>query len=131
MKAITIEQPFATLVAMGEKTIETRAWSTDYRGPIAIHSKETYKAVKDAYICSVIDTHGLDVESLPKGKIIATAKLVDCRKIETQSIPCYPQLAFSTFNPGWYELIFEEILLLEKPIPADGSSGLWDWDDNL
>ncbi len=31
-------QPWASLVALGVKTIETRSWSTKYRGPLAIHA---------------------------------------------------------------------------------------------
>lgn len=38
MKALTLHQPWATLVAEGSKTIETRSWSTKYRGPLAIHA---------------------------------------------------------------------------------------------
>lgn len=38
MKALTLTQPWATLVAIGAKRIETRSWSTSYRGPLAIHA---------------------------------------------------------------------------------------------
>ncbi len=38
MKALTLWQPWASLVALGVKTIETRSWSTTYRGPLAIHA---------------------------------------------------------------------------------------------
>lgn len=38
MKAITIRQPWASLIALGEKKIETRSWQTKYRGPILIHA---------------------------------------------------------------------------------------------
>ena len=38
MKALTLYQPWASLVALGVKTIETRSWSTPYRGPLAIHA---------------------------------------------------------------------------------------------
>ena len=37
-KAITIRQPWAGLIAVGEKIYETRSWPTKYRGPIAIHA---------------------------------------------------------------------------------------------
>lgn len=37
MKALTLQQPWATLVAIGAKKIETRSWKTNYRGEIAIH----------------------------------------------------------------------------------------------
>ena len=38
MKALTLWQPWASLIAVGAKTIETRSWSTKYRGPLAIHA---------------------------------------------------------------------------------------------
>lgn len=43
MPALTLHQPWASLVALGVKTIETRAWSTLYRGPLAIHAASTSK----------------------------------------------------------------------------------------
>lgn len=38
MKALTLHQPWATLVALVVKTVETRSWSTRYRGPLLIHA---------------------------------------------------------------------------------------------
>lgn len=38
MKALTLQQPWAQLVALGVKTIETRSWSTKYRGRLLIHA---------------------------------------------------------------------------------------------
>lgn len=38
MKALTLHQPWASLIAAGVKTIETRSWSTRYRGPLAVHA---------------------------------------------------------------------------------------------
>ena len=48
MKAITILQPFATLIASGEKHFETRSWKTDYRGPLLIHAG---KGTQYMYLC--------------------------------------------------------------------------------
>ncbi len=54
MKAISLLQPWATLVAIGAKHIETRSWSTPYRGPLAIHASAGKQFInmrgKD-YIC--------------------------------------------------------------------------------
>lgn len=36
MKALSVAQPWSELIALGEKTIEVRAWRTDYRGPLLI-----------------------------------------------------------------------------------------------
>lgn len=38
MKALTIWQPWASLLVSGQKKYETRSWATAYRGPIAIHA---------------------------------------------------------------------------------------------
>ena len=49
MKAITIWQPWAFLLAMGAKQYETRSWETAYRGPIAIHAaKRPVRRIIDA-----------------------------------------------------------------------------------
>ena len=45
MRALTIRQPWASLIAAGMKTIETRSWSTKYRGPLAIHAGKHEPAV--------------------------------------------------------------------------------------
>lgn len=62
MKAITIKQPWATLIALGEKRFETRSWQTKYRGPIAIHAGKTidkeyceYQPIKRA-----LQKHGIE-----------------------------------------------------------------------
>jgi len=43
MKALSVRQPWANLIAAGKKTIETRKWATDYRGQILIVSSKTPK----------------------------------------------------------------------------------------
>ncbi|QDS35395.1 ASCH domain-containing protein [Brevibacillus brevis] len=54
MKAITIHQPFPTLIALGEKQFETRGWSTKYRGQIEIHAAKKV----DKGICLQEDSFG-------------------------------------------------------------------------
>ena len=104
MKAITLIQPWATLVAIGEKKIETRSWTTDYRGPLAIHaakgmpaaardaasSEPIYSVLRKAQYTTRIElkTHKLFYEEqrwLPSGMIVATCELVKCIPID--SIP--------------------------------------------
>ena len=96
MKALTILQPWASLIACGAKKIETRGWATKYRGQIAIHagksttlspwsgefSTKTRDAIvsmlwpeaRDNRYVSITDSW----EELPRGKVIAVADLVDC-----------------------------------------------------
>lgn len=42
MKAISLWQPWATLISTGDKTWETRSWATTYRGPLAIHAAKKF-----------------------------------------------------------------------------------------
>lgn len=101
MKAITIWQPWASLLAHRVKLHETRSWETAYRGPIAIHAaavkvpqvlKRCFPEEKDRTMFFDAVTKGLHecytteeivhiLEELPTGSVIATANLVGCHKI--------------------------------------------------
>jgi len=41
MKALSVKQPWANLIANGEKTLEIRDWTTPYRGEIIICSSKS------------------------------------------------------------------------------------------
>ncbi len=87
MKAISLWQPWATFVALGVKTIETRSWKTSYRGPLAIHAAK--RRPDDGYggehwQCprgsgTVMLANDLDrvFHPMPLGAIVATCSLVD------------------------------------------------------
>lgn len=95
VKVFTLHQPWASLVALGVKTIETRSWSTKYRGPLAIHSAakkprnvwaqeppDVYDPIAmDRYLEISEDVHGtgsfLYEWRGPLGTIVATCTLVD------------------------------------------------------
>lgn len=75
LKAISILQPRASLIACGAKKIETRGWSTSYRGPIAIHAgkKFDYDAYnKLRYWIKPLEKFG-DLTEYPAGAVIAIA----------------------------------------------------------
>lgn len=85
MKTLTIKQPWASLIALGEKKIETRSWRTKYRGPLLIHAGKTID--KEAFcretIKSTLAKYGiLELEDLPTGCIIAKANLSDVYRVE-------------------------------------------------
>lgn len=88
LRAITLHQPWATLVALGVKSIETRSWSTRYRGPLAIHAGATRPArgehgerfeVVDALGGTRVlwDRSTATFHSLPLGAVVATCTLAD------------------------------------------------------
>lgn len=43
MKAISLWQPWASAIAFGSKRVETRSWTTRYRGPLAIHAGKRFQ----------------------------------------------------------------------------------------
>lgn len=93
MKVLTLTQPWATLVAIGAKRIETRSWMTKYRGPLAIHaakglgpvggisglidvcSQEMFRSVLEA--AGVLEG-GMRKDRMPLGAIVAACRLVAC-----------------------------------------------------
>lgn len=79
MKALTICQPYAQLIARGEKLVENRGWPTQYRGPLLIHAGKSRKFLgyKDEQHFS---ERG---EPLLFGAVIAMARLIDMLHIDT------------------------------------------------
>lgn len=85
MKAITVWQPWATLLATGQKHNETRSWKTSYRGEILIHAAKTDHSGILLHIPMEELKHFQDagvVNKLPTGAIIGKANLVDCFQID-------------------------------------------------
>jgi len=135
MKALTILQPWATLIASGAKAIETRAWWTAYRGPLAIHAGATLRLdcrelCAEAPFRSALRRAGItDPRALPLGKVLAVAELVDCYKIWPSRLasPSIAECAFGDFTPGRYAWCLGNVRALRTPIAAVGHQGLWEW----
>lgn len=92
MKALSLRQPWASLVALGVKTVETRSWSTSYRGPLAIHAATRHFDIRDlaALITGEVLDRWCDAglvsvgggrDLIPKGKVVATCTLTDVVRI--------------------------------------------------
>ncbi|MEO3947660.1 ASCH domain-containing protein [Gorillibacterium sp. CAU 1737] len=146
MKAITIHQPWATLIALGEKRFETRSWPTKHRGPIAIHAgkKVDREACEQVDIKSALDKHGLTADTLPTGVVVATSRIADCLEIHIdhtgdavlliEKAPYAwigegsPEFAFGWYSDGRYAWELIDIKPLMDPIPAKGQQGLWNWE---
>ena len=88
MKAISIKQPWAYLIAAGVKDIENRSWKTNYRGTVLIHTGAKYmKMINPNNIFTneqwnyLSDTQKrLVMSSLPTSAIIGSMEIVDCVK---------------------------------------------------
>jgi activating signal cointegrator 1 len=135
MKAITLTQPWATLVAIGAKKIETRSWNTNYRGPLVIHAakgfpKEAQRMCHAAYFTIALDAVGMgQPKNLPIGVVLATCELVKTERIYADSyIPGKPELMFGDYSIGRYMWFLNNVVMFTEPIPAKGALGLWNWE---
>lgn len=141
MKAITVIQPWATLLATGQKHIETRSWRTNYRGEILIHAGKSAKdlfseiyADEENYLffCKAGIGNYKDFYAMPRGVIMGKANLVNCLQIDEVTAALIKEqhpdeYAFGDFTPGRYAWVMTDPVLFENPIPASGKQGLWNW----
>lgn len=128
MKAITIKQPWATLIAKGYKEYEFRTWKTKYRGDILIHAgKKMDKNAMERF-------KYLNLE-YPTGKIIAQATITDCIHIDEEiAQKLYqkdPVIYKELINQDhWDEYGFQLQNVKEvNPIEVNGKLSLWDYND--
>lgn len=143
MKAITVWQPWAQLLAEGIKHDETRSWATSYRGPILIHAAKKdplfgISAMTDEAWEKVLLSFGLyeafnRFERFPAGAIIGKAILTDCKLIDQTYHDfikdlCPEEYLYGDFTVGRYAWRLEEPVLFKKPIPASGRQRLWNWE---
>lgn len=129
MKAITLWQPWATLIALQEKPYETRHWPTSYRGKIAIHASkkwdnEIISYVYDWRVQKVMLKYRLQEWDLARGAIVCIGELTDC--IPTSLVPKNEQ-RFGDFTPGRFAWKIEHVKTLLNPIEIRGKQGLWNW----
>lgn len=62
IKAISLHQPWASMIAQGHKTIETRNWPTNHRGDLLI-----------------VSTKKPEIYGLLSGFALCIVEVVDCR----------------------------------------------------
>jgi hypothetical protein len=135
MRGLSLTQPWATLIAIGAKRIETRSWSTSYRGPIAIHASKSFpRDCRD--MCALqpflraLTRAGLSLPELPTGAIVAVARVVGCtlteRVVFDLSQPAQAaEREFGDYTRGRWAWFIQGVKPLAKPIPCKGALGLW------
>lgn len=119
MRALSVRQPWAHLIATGRKTIEVRTWSVSYRGPLAIVSSKSACDHHDAR------AHGVDPRACALGCVVCVVELVDVRpgiRSDARGACCDARGAFA-----W---------VLARPVPCEpvkvrGKVSLWYLDDAL
>ena len=104
IKALSVRQPWANLIASGKKTIETRTWNTNYRGYVLIVSSKKPK-----------------IE--PAGKALVLAKIVDSRPMTKED----EDEACCKLYPRAWSWVLSDVKKI-KPFSVKGKLGLYDVD---
>lgn len=93
MKALSVKQPWASLIVSGKKTVECRSWSTKYRGELVICASKGDKFSADGIL-------------LPGGVALGVVELIDCRPMFKKD------LAASLVPKEWYHDVLQGFALI-------------------
>ncbi len=146
MKALSLTQPFATLVAIQAKRLETRSWATRYRGPLVIHAAKGFPrwalelCFEEPFVSALRAGGIVTPGDLPRGALLATTELTGCFPTPGEAVPWReffggfrlppdePELSFGDYGPGRHAWRLEDVRQLPEPIPYRGQLGLFDVD---
>ena len=127
MKAITIKQPWASLIAWGVKDVENRTWRTNFRGRVLIHAgaqwyqnknKPSTILLTEEQRCLMPDRRHISAmfyNDLPLSAIIGEVEIVDCVKN-------YPSV---WAIDGHWHWVLKNAVLYPEPIPSKGALSFW------
>jgi hypothetical protein len=145
MKAISLWQPWASLIACGAKIHETRGWATSYRGALLIHAakrrmdRETMELFHTGPFQRALSPKKHTILALPSdlpyGAALCVVNLADCvpteRHIAAASRAGFNigrvmwDVNFGDFTPGRFAWRLENLRVLPEPIPMVGRQGLF------
>jgi activating signal cointegrator 1 len=131
MFVLSLLQPWASLIIMGVKTIETRRWQTAHRGPLLIHAGQR-KAGESIALEPPIAKYIPHFNQLPFGAIIGQINLVDIVPVESLPLSTTALAsqslelnAFGDESINRFAWLLEDAIMFNKPIPARGHLHLW------
>ena len=131
MKVLSIKEPFATLIARGKKSIETRSWKTKYRGPLYIHASISKIDKETLSRTELMDLVGND--ELSYGCIICKCDLVDCIYMTEEFIEDikkdHQEYICGYYSVGRYAWVLDNIEIIDK-IPTKGKLGIWNYEED-
>ena len=126
MKALTLKEPWASLIINGYKKYEFRSWKTKYRGKILIHAGMSLE--KDE--AKRFEEYNLEYY---KGAIIGEATITDCILVDTkfnEELRKINPLVYAKSNHvETYAWKLENIKKYDKPIYIKGKLGLWNYEE--
>lgn len=126
MKAITIKQPWASLIVSGLKDIENRSWKTNFRGRVLIHAGMKADNHWDSPVCEKVDKYlreiskgGTDWSNYHFGAIIGSVEIVDC----VQNHP-----SIWAIKGDWNWVLANPVMFPDPITGVKGKLSFWNYD---
>lgn len=121
VRVLTIREPYVSPIAAGIKHYETRAYKTNYRGVIYIHTAKSVMEVPDGGKAGI----------MPLGCIVFKARLTDCIYMDDAFIEKinkdHQEAIWGFYSVGRYAWKLEDVEVIE-PIKCPGKLGIWKYD---
>lgn len=118
MKALSLWQPWASLIYDERKSVETRSWEMLHRGPLAIHA--AMKVDKEA-----CEDFGYGPDAIPRGAVLCVVNVLNCVRFPHDLAP--PD-EYGDFEPGRFGFLLKVLQKFDPPILAKGHQGIWYWE---
>ena len=137
MKAISLHQPWASLIAEGIKTVETRSWAPPKAligQRIAIHAAKRPMNIRgwgNQFTRAWLAQYPKGWEGkIPLGAVVCTAvlsKVGMCSSLYVVNgdIVPMPVDPWGDFTIGRWMWFLEDIERLDPPVPVNGHQGFW------
>jgi phage N-6-adenine-methyltransferase len=130
LKAISLWQPWASLISLGLKHYETRSWKTSYRGKLLICSTAKFTKIQHQQylkICNEVELPPWDEDNFPHGQVIAICDLVDCVEMTPEFIAQQSQteILCGDWQVGRYAWKLKNIQPITEPFAVKGKQGLF------
>lgn len=131
MKAISLWQPWASLMAYGFKTVETRSWNTSHRGPLLIHAGKRPMPTIHKRAMEDFESKGINWRTdLPYGCIVAQVELIAIWPAESWAI-YEKEGAHGDYSVGRYAWVTDSLKRFLNPIPFRGWQRIFKVPDDI
>lgn len=129
LKALSLKQPFAWLIANSYLLVDDRSWGTQYRGPILIHASKGLYEEYYRHIKLNTDIPIPDKDKLEYGGVVGIAKLVFCGKPDElhAGLSREQRAHFGGVHPEYYGFLFAQATPLPL-LPCAGKLGIFELD---